>query len=301
MSEQTERWTVGDATVTAIVESEIPGIPPELFFPDGTAEEVRRHPELVPLFAAEDGTIGMRFQAFVIDLPGRCILVDPCVGNGKRRALPFWHEQRYPWLERLTDAGFDPARVDQVLHTHLHPDHVGWGTILVDGEWRPTFTSARYVYVERELEHWRTEEQRQNEDVYADSVEPVIDAGMADLVASDCDFGDGLRFVSTPGHTPGHVSLRIERQGERAVISGDLLHHPVQLAVPEWREIGDWDVEQARTTRAAFFAEQAASGDLVLGTHFPGCPAGRIAGDGDRWRFDPQPGEVLTPSRDEHA
>lgn len=283
----TQSWTIGSATITAIVEAETPGVPPEFFFPASSAAEVAEHPWLVPTYASADGMLIFRVQAFVIEVAGRCVLVDPCVGNDKERNLPFWHLQHYTFLDDFLAAGFDVDRVDQVVHTHLHADHVGWDTQLVDGEWIPTFPTARHVYTQAELDYRHVADNETGEGVFNDSVGPIFDAGLADIVTEDEDLGDGLRLSPTPGHTPGHTSLWITSGNDRAVISGDLIHHPAQCARPEWAEIGDWDVDLARTTRRVFLDDVATSGILMFGTHFPTAPGGRVIVDGDAWRFEP--------------
>ena len=292
MAEASERWQVGEATVTAVVESEIGGIPPNIFFPEATPAEVEAEDWLAAELVA-GGTIALRVQAFVIELAGRTILVDPCVGNGKQRAMPFWHEQDYPWLERFEAAGFTADQIDLVVHTHLHADHVGWDTQLEEGAWVPRFTNARHLYIEAELEHWRAAERRQAEDVYADSVAPIFDAGLADVVAVDADLGDGLRIVPTPGHTPGHVSLELVSAGETAFVTGDFTHHQIQTARPEWAEIADSDVELARRTRRDVFAHCADREALVFGTHWPVSPVGRVEPHDSAWRFRAEPGEEV--------
>ncbi len=284
-----QRWQVGDVTITSILEDETFHIPPEFFFPDATGAEVAKHSWLVPDYADEHGNIGLRVQALVVQQGDRTLLVDPCVGNDKPRDLPFWNQMSWPFMERLTDAGFDAEGVDVVLHTHLHADHVGWGTHLVDGEWVPTFTNARHFYTERELEFCRSSEQPGLGGVYTDSVAPVIEAGLSEIIEEDADLGGGLTLEPTTGHTPGHVSLWIESAGERALISGDFMHHPVQCAEPQWAEIGDADIDQARDTRRRMLAKVAESGALMLGTHFTGNPAGRVVPDGDVWRFEMVP------------
>jgi glyoxylase-like metal-dependent hydrolase (beta-lactamase superfamily II) len=289
---KTEQWRIGSVTITSVVEDEVPGVPPELFFPEATAEEVRSQGWCVPDYADADGNVTLRVQALMVEVAGRRILVDPCVGNGKRRALPFWHEQRYPWLERFTAAGFDPERVDQVLHTHVHADHVGWDTQFVDGAWVPTFRNARHLYTAAELDFAR-DSVNDYEDVYGDSIAPIVDAGLVDVVAPDAELGDGLRLASTPGHTPGHVSLWIESDGDTALVSGDFVHNPVQCAFPHWAEIGDDDADLARITRRAMFTEACELGVLFIGTHFPSRPAGRVVEDGDVWRFVPVDGVVI--------
>jgi glyoxylase-like metal-dependent hydrolase (beta-lactamase superfamily II) len=283
-----QQWHVGDATVTAIVEAETGGIPPAMFFPEATAHDVAAESWLVPDFADADGALIFRVQAFVIDDGlGRRVVVDPCVGNDKSRSQPFWHMQRYTFLDDLVAGGFDPETVDLVVHTHLHADHVGWDTRLVDGTWVPTFQAARHLYTQRELDFRRANDMRDVEDVYGDSIAPIFAAGLADIVAEDEDLGDGLRLSPTPGHTPGHTSLWIESAGERAVISGDLIHHPVQCARPDWSETADADVELARRTRHSFLNDVALERVVMFGTHFPTNPAGRVVPYEDMWRFAP--------------
>jgi glyoxylase-like metal-dependent hydrolase (beta-lactamase superfamily II) len=285
---ETRRWTIGAVTVTSVVEDQTDHIPPEFFFPESTAQDVARHPWVFPDYADSDGNISLRVQAFVVEHAGRAMVVDPCVGNLKPRPLPFWNEQTWPFMERFADAGFAPDDVDLVVHTHLHADHVGWDTRLVDGEWMPTFTRARHLYTQRELDFCRRNDDPGIAGVYADSVAPVVDAGLADVVAEDADLGGGLRLESSTGHTPGHVSLWIESAGEVALVTGDFLHHPVQLAEPHWAEIGDADPDEARATRRRMLGRAAGCGALVLGTHFGTNPAGRVVVDGDVWRWQPE-------------
>jgi glyoxylase-like metal-dependent hydrolase (beta-lactamase superfamily II) len=282
----TQNWTVGDATITSVVEDQI-DIPAGLLFPEATEADVLRHPWLVPDWADADGNIGLRTQAFLVEIDGIIVLVDPCVGNGKVRWLPVWNDLDLPFLERLADAGCVPDAVAIVVHTHLHADHVGWDTHKDGDSWVPTFTRARHLYTEAELEFSRTS-QLAGEDGYADSIAPILDAGLADIVEPDADLGHGLRLEPTPGHTPGHASMWIESNGEHALLTGDFMHHPVQFAEPQLAEIADADVEVARATRRRMIGAMARTGALVLAAHFPNRPAGRVRVDGDAWRFVPE-------------
>jgi glyoxylase-like metal-dependent hydrolase (beta-lactamase superfamily II) len=284
---QQARWQVGDVAVTVVVEEQTDHIPPELFFPAATAEAVARHAWVIPDFADEAGRIGMRIQAFVVEAGGRTIVVDPCVGNGKTLAMPFWNDQQWPFWERFEAAGFTADGVDLVVHTHLHADHVGWDTRLVDGAWVPTFAGARHLYNDAQLTWLRAPGGYDNDNVLAQSVQPVLDAGLGDGGTADAGHGDGLRLAPSGGHTPGHVSLWIESGGDVALLTGDFFHHPVQCAETEWAEIGDADADEARTTRRRMLQEMAATGALVFGTHFPTKPVGRVVADGDAWRFVP--------------
>ena len=282
----TQRWKVGSATITSVVESE-DDIPPGFLLPDATEAMVEAHPWLTPDWATPDGAIGLRVQAFVVEIDGRTVLVDPCVGNGKTRWLAPWNMLDTPFMDRLAEAGFVPPDVELVVHTHLHADHVGWDTHRVGDDWVPTFTNARHLYNAAELEHVRVFV-LPGEDVYADSIGPIFDAGLADVIEPDADLGSGLRLEPTPGHTPGHTSLWIQSDGEAALLLGDFMHHPLQFAEPHLAEIADADAEVARETRRRMLGELARTGALVLGAHFPTRPAGRVVADGDAWRFVPE-------------
>ncbi|HEV7762380.1 MAG TPA: MBL fold metallo-hydrolase [Acidimicrobiales bacterium] len=295
MTEDTQSWTVGDVRITSIVEAQTDGIPPQFFFPEATEELLQRHDWLVPRFADAHGRMHLRVQAFVVETGGRTLVVDPCVGNGKTRSLVFWHQQDWPFMTRFRAAGFDPADVDLVVHTHLHADHVGWDTHLDEGRWVPTFGRARHLYVQRELD-WLTSLTAAPsggsvgvDGVYDDSIGPIFDAGLADIVEPDAELGHGVRLEATEGHTPGHVSLWVESEGQVALLTGDFLHHPVQCAEPSWAEIGDTDPDRARATRRGLLKRAADEEVLFLGTHFPTEPGGRVvpAPDGDAWRFQP--------------
>jgi glyoxylase-like metal-dependent hydrolase (beta-lactamase superfamily II) len=294
--ERSERWEFGEIAITCVVEAQTEHIPPELFFADATAERVAAHDWVSPTWADEHGRIGLRVQALVVETPTRRILVDPCVGNGKTLTLPFWNDQSFPFLERFHDAGFDPATIDVVLHTHLHEDHIGWDTHRVGGEWVATFPNARHVYVREALDALRASQRPDAEQSLRESIDPIIAAGLADLVddpaTAPLDLGEGLSLVATPGHMVAHVSLWIEPKdsSERVLITGDFVHHPVQLSEPDWAEVGDVDADLARTTRRRMFDEAAATRAFVIGTHFPTETAGRIVPHGDVWRFTPLDG-----------
>jgi glyoxylase-like metal-dependent hydrolase (beta-lactamase superfamily II) len=290
MPEDTQRWQVGEASITSVVEAQTDGIPPALFFPDATPDLVAQHATAIPPGAADEaGNLGMRVQAFVVETHGRLIVVDPCIGNGKPREMPFWNDQQWPFMERFRAAGFDPAEVDLVVYTHLHVDHVGWSTHAVDGRWVSTFPRARHLFVTPELEFLRSTDEGDNPAIDDDSVSPIFDAGLADMIEIDADLGMGLRLEPTVGHTPGHASLWVESAGTRALITGDFIHHPVQCAAPTVGFVADADPAQAQATRLAMLRRLADEAPLTLGTHFPTAPAGHVvAGDGTgTWAFRP--------------
>ncbi len=291
-----KRWKVGDVTVTCIVERDLMGLLSSVL-PDATPEAVRPLRWLFPNFVDEAGVLRGYTQAFVVQTPSRRIVVDTCIGDGKDFDLirPSWSRLQTGFLERLIQAGFAPESIDVVLCTHLHGDHIGWNTRLVEGRWRPTFPNARYLFgrVEFEAERARASDVTLDDPrsrglrvVAAESLAPVLDAGLADFVETDHVVCDDVRLVSTPGHTPGHVSVRISSRGEEALITGDFVHHPCQLAHPEWAARVDFDKVESTATRARVFAALAGTPTLFIGSHFAQPIAGRIVRDGDAYRLD---------------
>jgi glyoxylase-like metal-dependent hydrolase (beta-lactamase superfamily II) len=284
-------FQVGDVTITRIVEMEGP-TRGDFLFANATPEAILRHEWMRPHFAFDDGKLNVSIQALVIESCGRRIVVDTCVGNDKVRSNPMWNELQGAFLSDMDSAGFPVDSIDTVVCTHLHVDHVGWNTRLTDEGWTPTFTRARYLFGRTEWEHWSRSTETEGDDgvedrvVVEDSIRPVVDAGLVDLVESSHSITDEIQLEPTPGHTPGHVSVRIRSRGEEAVITGDLIHHPVQCAEVEWASRFDVDPDQALRTRRAFLARCSEEGTRVLGTHFATPTAGRVVVDGDAFRFE---------------
>jgi glyoxylase-like metal-dependent hydrolase (beta-lactamase superfamily II) len=281
-----QKWRIGEVTVTKIVELEVTG-GSRFILPQATYEEILPIGWLRPHFADERGRLKMSIHALIVETPGRRIVVDTCLGNDKEgRRIPTWNNLQGPFLADLAAAGDPRESIDTVLCTHLHVDHVGWNTMLVDGKWVPTFPRARYLMGRVEFDHWRGQHERDDmAAIFADSVKPVYDAGLVDLVETDHRVSDEINLVPTIGHTPGHVSVRISSQGEEALITGDFMHHPCQIARPHWSSTADGDPGQAQQTRERMLAELAGRQVLVIGTHFAGATAGHIVRDGDAYRL----------------
>jgi glyoxylase-like metal-dependent hydrolase (beta-lactamase superfamily II) len=281
-------WRVGAVTITRIVELDAIG-GSKFILPQATREAIVEIPWLRPHFADETGRLKMSIHALVVETPTRRIVVDTCIGNDKPRpTMPAWDQMQTGFLNDLAAAGFAPETIDTVLCTHLHVDHVGWNTMLVNGRWVPTFPNARYLMGRTEFDYWRTEPDTFASEpaIFRDSVQPVFDAGLVDLVETDHVVCDEVRLTPTLGHTPGHVSIRISSEGQEALITGDFVHHPCQMAHPEWASAPDYDKEQSTRTRNETFAALAASETLVIGTHFSTPTAGRVVRDGAAFRFE---------------
>lgn len=280
-----KKWKIGNVTVTRILEMDPMHIPPEWLL-QTTAETINKHAWLQPNYATPDGQIIANIQGFVIEASGRRILVDPCVGNDKPRESVAFNKLNNPFLERLTAAGFPPEAIDYVLCTHLHVDHAGWNTRLVDGKWVPTFPNARYLFGRVEVEYAKLDDGLDAKATFEDSVQPILDAGLADLVEFDFRIGDEVFLEPSPGHTPGHCYIRISSMGEEGVITGDLIHHPIQACEPDVCSNFCFNTDQARATRRLFLEKYSETNTLVLGTHFAEPTGVRILPNGNVWKVE---------------
>jgi len=281
-----EVWKIGAATITRVVDL-VSRIPATALVPDATLENLAPLMHwLKPHFLNDDGTFALSIHTFLIESCGARILVDTCIGNHKPRGLPDWNMREGRYLEELASLGAPRESIDRVLCTHLHVDHVGWNTMKSGTQWLPTFPNARYLIGEAEWGYWQNEEDPFGKEARADSILPIFAAGLVDLVDASHRINDEVCLIPTPGHTPGHVSVMVTSQGARAVITGDMLHHPLQVARPQWRDIADVDPDQARATRHEFLNRFSDGATLVLGTHFATPTAGRIVRDGDSYRFE---------------
>lgn len=275
-------WQIGEVKITQVVELTTASLGPHLL-PEATPEALRLIPWIKP-FVDDQGRMVLSIHSLVVESQGQTIMVDTCIGNDKVRNYPRWHKMQSDFLARFDAAGFTTDQIDTVLCTHMHVDHVGWNTRLVDGVWQPTFAQADYLFNEIEWQHWRNEPQEYGP-VIEDSVQPIFDAGRAVLVNEQHHVTDEVWLEATPGHTPGHVSVHIASNGEEAVITGDMIHHPSQIPNGHWTCLADHDGDLARHTREAFVSRYADRPVLIIGTHFATPTAGHIVRDGETYRL----------------
>jgi glyoxylase-like metal-dependent hydrolase (beta-lactamase superfamily II) len=276
-------WRVGNVKITKLVELEVTG-GSRFLLPQATYPEVQKLKWLIPDFADEQGKLKLAVQSLIVETPTRRIMVDTGIGNDKQgRNIPTWNNLQKPFLEDMTKAGYPLDSIDTVLCTHLHVDHVGWNTRLVGGKWVPTFTRARYVFGKTEYDYWKANTTTPTHAaVFEDSVKPVVEAGLAELIPSDHKLTDEITMIPTPGHSPGHMSIHIKSAGEEALLTGDVAHHPVQMYHLDWSSLADSDGKQAARTRQELFSRFSNKGVLVIGGHFG---AGHIRSDGERFTY----------------
>jgi len=273
------QWQIGKVRITRVVEMQVTG-GSRFILPDATREACLPIEWLAPHFMDEKGNLIMSIHALVIDTSQRRIIVDTCIGNDKERSIPNWSNLQTSFLKDLAAEGYPRESIDTVLCTHLHVDHVGWNTMLVDGEWVPTFPNARYLLAAKEFEYWSArgddEPDGLNDNIMADSVQPVVAAGLVDLVDWTHEVCPEVTLEPTPGHTPGHVSVHVRSEGAEALITGDFMHHPCQMTRTEWCSPADFDSAQGQTTRESVLAQYADTDVLVIGTHFATPTAGHV-------------------------
>jgi len=286
----TTTLTFGDIKVHRIIEQEGPFFAVREFFPTLTSDVLDANRSwLQPTYVSADDRLNLCIQSYLLETPHHVILVDSCVGNHKPRPnRPMWDRlDSDRWEKALAATGFGLADIDFVMCTHLHVDHVGWNTRLENGRWVPTFPKARYLFSGRELEFWDERYKTKPETCpwIVDSVLPIVAAGRADQVTSDHAFDDTVRLIPTPGHTIDHYSVVIGKTGDDAIVTGDMVHSPLQAKYPEMGMFSDYNSKQAGETRRRIFGCYCDTRTVFCTAHFPSPSTGRVTRDGDGFRF----------------
>src|SRR6267154_2761841 len=259
---------IGAATITRIEETYGLFFEARSFFADWRDDVAAEHlPWMVPdHFDPASGFLKLSIHSWLIEIGGRKILIDTCIGNHKsRKARPFWDQLDTPYLARLAAAGVRPEQIDMVMCTHLHVDHVGWNTRLDNGRWVPTFPNAKYVFSKTDYDHFLAVDRNPETGpaiggALRDSVLPVVEAGLAHMVEGAQPIEEHLSLEPAPGHTPGHVLINLASQGSQAFFSGDIIHHGVQVYHPAWNSFAFLDPAAAVNSRRTLLEKCAGSG-----------------------------------------
>ena len=286
--EHMKTWKVGGVEITRLVEVWKWEDDIWMVLEDSKPPIVHTQPWLLPDHATPEGRMFINFQAFVVKAGNRRIMIDTCIGADRERQFPVFTKMRTTFMQDLASLRIAPNDIDTVLCTHLHFDHVGWNTHLVDGRWVPTFPKARYLFSRKEYDHWqmlRDTGGYHGINHLSDAVDPVIEAGLVDFIPNDYAITDEIRLLPTPGHTPGHVSVYVNSRGQEAVITGDLMHHPIQVAMPEHLATFDMDKPAGAKTRVEFVNRFQEKPVLVIGSHFADPGAGYIVRNGATWKL----------------
>ncbi len=267
---------LGDIVINRILELETPFVRPLEFFDEALPEVVEPHRSWLEPNALdpETGKMIMPVQSYLIRTRHHTILIDTCIGCRKSyNGVPEWKDRRDDtWLHNLSIAGVNPGDIDYVFCTHLHVDHCGWNTRLMNGRWTPTFPNAKYIFA---ADEYKASEAGDTA-VFRENVLPVMEAGQAVLVHTDYALDDEIWLTPSPGHTVGHISVNIASRGRNAVMTGDMMHSPIQLAYPAWSPNFDHDPVLSAETRKHFLDSHCETDTLVLTAHFPSPSVGFV-------------------------
>ena len=267
---------LGAGMAVRIEESYEPNFDAKAFFPDWDPAVVDRHRDwLVPAHYDEASAfLKLSVHSWLLKIGGKAVLIDTCVGNHKSRPhRPKWHLMETGYLERLKAAGVEPDQIDMVMCTHLHVDHVGWNTRLENGRWVPTFRNAKYVFSRTDYDHYLKLDGDPatgpvNAGSFRDSVLPVVEAGLTQMIDGAAQLDENLSVEPAPGHTPGTIAIKFESRGEKALFCGDILHHALQVYHPDWNSFACADGVGARKSRRAALEHCAGSGARLMPCHF---------------------------------
>ena len=186
-------FQVGQATITRITDLALSNFTPTMLLPDWNLEVLTElSDELISqMMDSIQAHLLLSVHSWLVRDRNRTILIDTGAGNGKLRPYaPYFDRLDTPYLAQLRAAGCEPENIDYVLLTHLHVDRVGWNTQLENGDWLPTFPNARYIFARAEYDYFTNpqnlnERNRTSFAVQQDSIVPLIEAGLAELIEID--------------------------------------------------------------------------------------------------------------------
>ena len=281
---------LADITISHIVEWEHPFEDIRTFLPSLTAAQLDENRHWMQPWALDSrDRLIIALQSYVVRTPHHTILIDTCIGNAKPRpGRPLMHNRTDPgWMNGLAALGLGVEDIDVVMCTHLHVDHVGWNTRLQNGRWVSTFPNARYLFSAAEMAYWAAQNAADPIPHFIDSVLPVVQADQHALVRSDFVLDDHVRLLPTPGHTPDHYAVILGKGRDDAVMTGDLIHSPIEARYPELVMRADVDQALACQTRRAFLERYCDTSTLCCTAHFPSPSRVRITRWGEGFRCDP--------------
>lgn len=283
---------VGDILVSSFIERDGPWRAPSIMFPSADQATALAHLKTMApeVYDAKQDLLVITYQTFVVRTPKHNILIDTCVGEHKPLRGPALDFPKQPWLDGFAAHGLRFEDIDYVFCTHLHVDHCGWNTRLINGKWVPTFPNATYIFGKVEYEAWEAaanevERDERRSAVWEDSCLPIVEAGQARLVHADFELEDGIWLTPAFGHSPGQVCVNFRSKDGHAIFTGDLMHHALQCVEPDWSTCFCPAPEEAATSRKRILASVADSNTIVVPAHFPGQTAGYVDTDGDAWRW----------------
>ena len=266
-----DKATVGNVEITAVIDMVPPPRAPEVMFPDVASEDWAPYQDIL-----EGGQLQLYYGVWVVRSQGKTILVDTGMGPGPHAHLDNrtgnLYEELRPILipaDRAANTNVSPSdEVDIVVHTHLHGDHVGWNLRYSGGMPAPYFRRAKYLVPRLDWEHFTKPDVLEAHPYIKTQVIPLQRLRKMELIEGEHNITDEVFTLPSPGHTPGHQTILIASQGEKAMIVGDVLHTKAQVYEPSWTAGVDVDKDESRRSRAALLDLAENEGYVVAAGHF---------------------------------
>jgi glyoxylase-like metal-dependent hydrolase (beta-lactamase superfamily II) len=288
---------IGSVLITSVIESDEPVLSPWEIFPDCDSKSLLKARSTynsahfgVATNDPQLDRLRIRIQGFVIEADGLRILIDTCVGDCKLRNRSEFNKQNRQWHSALRASGYEPDSIDLVVCTHLHVDHVGGNTLWDGKQWVPAFANARYLVTQADWDHWSAASTvsilARTGDYISDSLLPLMQANVLDLVSVDHRISESIRLIPAPGHSPGMVMVRVENAGRCLTLTGDLLHSPIQCLQPHWSTRFCSDPDESRKTRLYWLKYFSKSDEYIWPAHFSQGGFGKVSATGDHYFFE---------------
>ena len=257
----TDMIRVGNVEIVAVLDMVPPARDPTIFIRDQPRDAWEPYEDEV----LEDGLLQLYYGSFFVRSGGQTILVDTGMGPGPHAHL---ENRTGNLLGALSDAGTSADEIDIVIHTHLHPDHVGWNVDSSGESATPYFPNARYLGPRKDWEHFMQPDVLPEALHISQNVIPLDELGLIEFIDDGHNVTDEITTLETPGHTPGHQVILISSNGEKAAIIGDLIHNPVQIYEPDWCAFVDTSPDDTRRSRKAFMDRAESEEMVVAAGHF---------------------------------
>ncbi|EXU75615.1 MBL fold metallo-hydrolase [Erwinia mallotivora] len=267
-------WKVGELRISKLIEQRL-SLPAEVLFPEVTEQQLAHS---YPVMTRQN-TLDIAVHSWLVESPQGRFLIDTATGNNKSRPFsPQFDRLNSPWMENFLASGLQPQDIDYVLHTHLHIDHVGWNTQWDGTGWVPTFPNAQWIIPQEEIDWYQTPAAAERTVIFADSVQPLIEAGKVQTVAaSGGEILPGIHYLPTQGHSAGHMSIAFASAGEIALFTGDVMHNQMQVANPELSSVFCQDKDAARRSRKVLLDYAVGHHATLFTVHFSDSAVGRVS------------------------
>lgn len=217
----------------------------------------------------EDGKIPVSINCLLVRVGDRQILLDTGTGRDNAEMIERWGGDCGHLVDNLRAIGVDPGAIDTVILSHAHADHIGGTTRPAGERFVPTFPNARYLFWKTEWDYWTTPESLAERPFLNQKLTPLAEHGRLELAENEIEVAPGVRLLSAPGHTPGHVCVAITSGQETAIYAGDLVHHLSQCNNPEWCPAFDFLPEMSAASRRRILDRAIRDKALLLTAHLP--------------------------------